>query len=133
METPATLGQRVRARRKALKLTQIQLAKKVGMDQSTLSEIENDRYTSSVFAPRLAEALKVTAIWLADGKGAMDPPPPAGVTRLPLGRHADPDIAAAIAAMEATDEAGRKMALGGILAALSGHKSAPERPKRGRS
>lgn len=38
------------------------------MSQANLSELENDLYPSSSFVPRMAEVLKVSAMWLADGK-----------------------------------------------------------------
>ena len=70
-----TFGQRLRAARKAAKLTQAAAAKKAGMAQPTLSELENDSYPSSTFTPRLAHAYGVSARWLADGDG----PPELGV------------------------------------------------------
>jgi transcriptional regulator with XRE-family HTH domain len=67
--TPGTFGQRLKAARKAAKMTQPQLARRVGMSQSNLSELENDLYPTSSFTPRLAETLKVASIWLAEGRG----------------------------------------------------------------
>lgn len=67
-----TLGQRIKARRKILKLTQKALASRVGMSQGNLSELENDEYPSSSFTAQLAHELKVSALWLSSGKGPMD-------------------------------------------------------------
>lgn len=69
MEPTGTFGERLRAARKAAKLTQGALAKRVGMSQSNLSELENGEYPSSSFTAQLAEALGVRALWLADGRG----------------------------------------------------------------
>ena len=38
-----TMGQRIRALRKAAHLSQVSLAKTLGLDQSTVSDIENDK------------------------------------------------------------------------------------------
>lgn len=66
-----TFGQRLRAARKQAKLTQAATAKRVGMSQSALSELENDVYPTSTFTTRLAHLYKVNARWLADGDGPM--------------------------------------------------------------
>lgn len=68
-----TFGQRLRAARKNAKLTQAGTAKKAGMSQSTLSELESDEYPTSTFTPRLAHIYGVSARWLADGDGPMVP------------------------------------------------------------
>lgn len=65
----STFGQRLQEARKAAKLSQTVVAKRVGMSQSLLSELENDEYPTSGFTPRLAHLYKVTARWLADGVG----------------------------------------------------------------
>lgn len=72
--TPGTFGQRLKAARTAAKISQAKLAYKVGMAQATICELENDRYPSSSFTPRLAEVLKVSSIWLADGRGPKNGP-----------------------------------------------------------
>lgn len=67
-----TFGNRLRTARKAANMTQKELARRVGMTQPTLSDLENgnSQGTSSVVA--LAYALRVTPTWLAEGKGAME-------------------------------------------------------------
>lgn len=115
-----TLGQRIRTRRKELGLTQKDLAAKVGMSQANLSELENDLYPSSSFVPRMAEVLKVSAMWLADGKKE----PPGATLHHITTRHANPDIAEVIRLMEETDDIGRTLALGGVRAALATHHPA---------
>jgi len=69
-----TFGQRLRDARKQAKLSQAAAAKKVGMSQSQLSDLENNAYPTSGFTPRLAYAYKVSARWLADGHGPRDIP-----------------------------------------------------------
>lgn len=66
-----TLGRRVRWRRKALGLTQVQLAAKANIGQSALSSIENDD-TKWLRAPnllRLALVLNLSPGWLERGEG----------------------------------------------------------------
>lgn len=67
--SPNTYGKRLRSARKAAKLTQKQLADKVGLTQATISELENDEYDGSAKTPSIADVLGVGALWLADGKG----------------------------------------------------------------
>ena len=67
-----SFGDRLRLARSNAGLTQKQLAKKAGISQSRLSEVENGDGRGSSYTPALAEALAVPAIWLASGKG--EPP-----------------------------------------------------------
>lgn len=64
-----SLGARLRFARKQAGMTQKQLAKKVGMSQSNMSELENNQYPSSSYTAQLADALGVSGIWLAEGRG----------------------------------------------------------------
>lgn len=63
-----TMGGRLRAARKAASLSQGQLAKKSGLNQGTISDIEND-HQGSAYAPELAAALGIEALWLKTGQG----------------------------------------------------------------
>lgn len=63
-------GKRLVAARKHANLTQANLAKAVGMGQSTLAEAEKTAQGSS-FTAQLAAACGVSAEWLAEGKGEM--------------------------------------------------------------
>jgi phage repressor protein C with HTH and peptisase S24 domain len=65
----STFGERLREARKDAKLTQKKLAEKAGIQQATISELENDHYQGSSFAINLAGALGVSAEWLALGRG----------------------------------------------------------------
>lgn len=64
-----TFGSRVRETRKALKWTQKQLATAAGLSQTTISDIERGRNDSSADIIALARALRVSAEWLAEGRG----------------------------------------------------------------
>jgi transcriptional regulator with XRE-family HTH domain len=62
-----TIGERVRALRKARGLTQPQLAAEVGIDQSTISDIERGRGFSAETLMRLCDALGSTAEYIMRG------------------------------------------------------------------
>ncbi|KAA0910658.1 helix-turn-helix transcriptional regulator [Pusillimonas sp. ANT_WB101] len=64
-----TFGERLRDARKQAKLTQKDVAKRIGMSQPLLSELENNEYPTSGFTTKLAYLYKVSARWLAEGKG----------------------------------------------------------------
>lgn len=68
-DTMSTFGERVRTRRKELKIPQEVLAKKVGISQTTISDIERGRNNGSTETAALASALGVNALWLAEEKG----------------------------------------------------------------
>lgn len=75
-----TLGQRVKARRKELGMTQEELASKSGVSQTTISDMERGRNSTSREIALLARTLQSSAYWLATGKGIdapdqKDPPP----------------------------------------------------------
>lgn len=67
------VGMRVRHARELLGLTQVQLAKKAGVSQAAISELETGENRSpwGTNLVRIAEALKVGPDWLASGKGQM--------------------------------------------------------------
>lgn len=65
------MGKRVRALRKARGLTQVQLAKRAGVTQSAISDIERGD-TTEMMGPTLSAlcaALGTNPPWLLDGKG----------------------------------------------------------------
>lgn len=68
-----TIGQRIKQTRVAIPLTQKELAKKVGIAQPTLSELENGDSASSAYLPAIAAALGVNALWLQTEKGPKHP------------------------------------------------------------
>jgi len=57
--------------RKAAKMTQIELAKRTGLNQSTISDLEVGKSQGSTFLATLAAAMGVNALWLESGKGPM--------------------------------------------------------------
>lgn len=60
-------GDRVRARRKELRLTQLELAERVGCSQSTIGQIENGRNRTFREIVTLARELETTPGYLIDG------------------------------------------------------------------
>ncbi|WP_291585828.1 XRE family transcriptional regulator [Comamonas sp. UBA7528] len=63
-------GKRLKEARKHAGLTQQQLAKKVGIGQSTIAELEKSGQGSS-HVPAIAAHLRVSPLWLANGTGEM--------------------------------------------------------------
>lgn len=63
------IGERVRQARKEKRMSQGELAAKVGIKQPTLSELENGDSGSSSYLPSIASILGVSALWLQTGKG----------------------------------------------------------------
>lgn len=61
------LGDRLRKARKAEKLTQVQLARKAGVGQSTISELENGENDGSAHLVAIARALRRRPQWLENG------------------------------------------------------------------
>ena len=82
-------GQRLKQARKAAALTQAQLAKKVGIGQSTIAELEKIGSGSS-HTPAIAAILNVSALWLATGQGQMQ----ATKTPQPIDLDNNPDYPA---------------------------------------
>lgn len=64
-----TLGGRIATARRARKLTQSDLARLVGITQSSVALLESGSSKSSHNAVELAQALKVPADWLINGEG----------------------------------------------------------------
>jgi len=65
-------GQRLKQARKYAKLSQDALAKRVGISQGTMSELER-YYSSSSYTVQIAKECGVSAVWLATGEGEMIP------------------------------------------------------------
>ncbi len=62
---------RIKAARKHAKLTQVELAKLVGIDQTSISDLERGKSQSSSYNARIAAACGVSSLWLEDGIGEM--------------------------------------------------------------
>lgn len=65
------LKDRIKAARAHANLTQGQLALKVGMDQTSISNLERGKSQGTSFIAQIASACGVSALWLADGSGDM--------------------------------------------------------------
>jgi len=63
------IGARIREIRKARGLRQHELAKRAGLSQTTISDLERGRNVSSTELPQLARALGVAVEELVQGKG----------------------------------------------------------------
>lgn len=66
-----SIGSRIKEARRAAKLTQKELAKKVGMAQASLSELETGESQGTTLIASFAAALGVSALWLETGRGQM--------------------------------------------------------------
>ncbi len=66
-----TIGQRLKQVRKERHLTQVELAARVGMKQSTLSDLELGKSAGTTNLAVVANVLGVNALWLETGRGAM--------------------------------------------------------------
>lgn len=64
-----TLGQRLKTAREKLKLSQKELGKRIGVNQSVIASLETGSRKTSAYTVLLAEALKVDPLWLSEGKG----------------------------------------------------------------
>lgn len=68
-----SIGERIRDARKRAKLTQKQLAVKIGISQGALSELETGASEGTTYVASFASALGVNALWLETGKGLPTP------------------------------------------------------------
>ncbi|WBS00243.1 helix-turn-helix transcriptional regulator [Pseudoduganella sp. SL102] len=81
-----SIGNRLKLARKAAKMSQVELAKRSGLNQSTISDLEVGKSQGSTSLATLAAILGVNALWLETGKGPMlltEAPP--GLAGLPPG------------------------------------------------
>ncbi|MBJ2225733.1 helix-turn-helix transcriptional regulator [Pseudomonas carnis] len=65
------LSDRVKAARKHAELTQSQLAERVGIAQTAISQLESGKTLRSSYLLQIAEACGVSVTWLASGLGGM--------------------------------------------------------------
>lgn len=63
--------ERISTARKHAKLTQSELAKRVGIDQASISDLERGRSQRTSYVATIAKACGVSALWLETGAGAM--------------------------------------------------------------
>lgn len=64
-----SIGKRIREARKDAKMSQQELAAKVGLKQGSLSELETGESTGTTLIATFAATLGVNALWLETGKG----------------------------------------------------------------
>jgi len=70
-KTQTTIGARVKQARTQARLTQVALAKKTGIKQSTVSDLERGENMKSAYIAQIAHACGVSPLWLATGRGDM--------------------------------------------------------------
>lgn len=66
-----TISKRIRQARKLAGMTQMDLAAKSGLKQSTISDLEVGKSQGSTSVASLAQAMGVNPLWLESGKGPM--------------------------------------------------------------
>jgi transcriptional regulator with XRE-family HTH domain len=99
------MGMRLRHARKLRGLTQVELAKASGVKQATISELETGESRSpwGTNLVALAQSLKVSSDWLANGKGPMDgqvPPLPPEADKVARNwLRLSPEVRRSVAAM----------------------------------
>lgn len=62
---------RLKKARKLAGLNQAELAKRIGVQQTSISDLERGKSKSTSFSTQIAHELGVSALWLATGKGEM--------------------------------------------------------------
>jgi len=65
---------RIKAARKHAELTQAQLASRIGLNQTSISDLERGKSVSSSYSYQIASACGVSPGWLATGEGLMIEP-----------------------------------------------------------
>lgn len=117
-----TIHTRIRERRTHLELSMEDLAAKVGVRSwQTVQQWENGSTAPSrKRMEAVAAALQTTETWLLYGE--------TGSPKVrPLVRHSSPDIAEVVRLMESADDAGRKLALNLVRAALENPKASTKK------
>lgn len=70
--TVETIGSRIRSRRQEVGLTQVELARIVGLSQATIAQLESGKRQKTRELVAIAKALKASPYYLATGKGTVD-------------------------------------------------------------
>lgn len=65
------VGERIRAVRRALDLTQTEFGRRIGMKQNTIALIEGGRNTSDQTLKAICREFNMSEDWLRDGRGEM--------------------------------------------------------------
>lgn len=64
-----TIGDRIKKARLAIRMTQTELARRAGVSGGTLRDLEDNIETDTTHIAKLAFALGVAPLWLAEGEG----------------------------------------------------------------
>lgn len=64
-----TFQERLKWARKMSKLSQAELSERIGINQSSYSELETGKSRSSTHTPKIAKLLNIDAYWLDTGEG----------------------------------------------------------------
>ena len=64
---------RLKAARKYAKLNQLELAKRSGLTQTSISDLERGKSKGTTFVTQIARVCGVDTLWLAEGRGQMVP------------------------------------------------------------
>jgi len=70
-----SIGERIKAERKRLGMSQETLSKAAGIAETTISGLENNRQQSTTALVRLAAVFNVRAEWIETGKGPKEAEP----------------------------------------------------------
>jgi transcriptional regulator with XRE-family HTH domain len=91
--TPMEIGERIRLERRKKKMSQEELARRTGVTQGLISQIENGTNDSSKYLTAIARALDISPDWLETGHGD----PKRREVSAPLSLHYPPTIADTLA------------------------------------
>lgn len=128
------LAEKIKRLRTARQLTQLQLAKKTGVSRVAVTKWENGDTENLKLAnlKRLCAAFDMSVTDLLDEKASLGvnqlnadykiPPQKNGATL--MSDRQDPDIAAVVAMMQATDKAGRSVSRVAVKVALDAYRPA---------
>lgn len=67
------IGERLKEVRKERRMSQAELARKVGLRQASISDLESGKTRGTASIAKIASALNVSAMWLETGRGDKEP------------------------------------------------------------
>ena len=79
----STLAERLKKARKDRKLTQTEVAEKIGVSQPNYAKLESGKINKTTYLLEIANALQVDVNWLSTGQGEMTDPIQAYINSLP--------------------------------------------------
>jgi transcriptional regulator with XRE-family HTH domain len=97
--TGMDIGERIRLERRNKKISQEELARRVGVTQGLISQIENGTNDSSKYLTTIARELDVSPDWLESGKGEKK----RRETTAPMSLHYPPELEDTVAAIHDPD------------------------------